>query len=353
MFYFDLQRFASIKTVKNGTTVDGLPPATSSSLGGIIVGTGVSVDSQGKISIPTATATSNGLMTSTEKTKLSSIAAGAEVNVINSVKVNNSALSVVNKAVNIDLTNYVEKDGSKGLSTEDFTTAYKNKLDTLTSGAGEANVIEAVKVNGTSLAVTSKAVNIDLTSYVQKDGSKVLSTNDYTTADKNKLAGIASGATKNSAGTNVSIASDGAINVATGSASTLGVLKVGSNLSVNNGTISLSSANVTNALGFTPVSVNTTYPAASTTTNGIMSSTDKQKLDSVTSGAVVGLSVNGKNITYTKGNGTSSVITTQDTTYNTVTTSANGLVPALPNDSTKFLRVYRLTLTLLIQDRTV
>ena len=34
---------------------------------------------------------------------------------------------------------------------------------------------------------------------VDKDGSKVLSTNDYTTAEKNKLAGIASGATSNSA----------------------------------------------------------------------------------------------------------------------------------------------------------
>lgn len=36
---------------------------------------------------------------------------------------------------------------------------------------------------------------------VDKDGSKVLSTNDYTTAEKNKLAGIASGATKNAATT--------------------------------------------------------------------------------------------------------------------------------------------------------
>lgn len=36
---------------------------------------------------------------------------------------------------------------------------------------------------------------------VDKDGSKVLSTNDYTTAEKNKLAGIATGATKNTAST--------------------------------------------------------------------------------------------------------------------------------------------------------
>lgn len=36
---------------------------------------------------------------------------------------------------------------------------------------------------------------------VDKDGSKVLSTNDYTTAEKNKLAGIATGATANAAST--------------------------------------------------------------------------------------------------------------------------------------------------------
>lgn len=36
---------------------------------------------------------------------------------------------------------------------------------------------------------------------VDKDGSKVLSTNDYTTAEKNKLAGIATGATANTAST--------------------------------------------------------------------------------------------------------------------------------------------------------
>lgn len=37
---------------------------------------------------------------------------------------------------------------------------------------------------------------VDLSNYVQKDGDKVLSTNDYTTAEKDKLAGIEEGANK-------------------------------------------------------------------------------------------------------------------------------------------------------------
>ena len=39
-------------------------------------------------------------------------------------------------------------------------------------------------------------IDTKLSGYVTKDGDKVLSTNDYTTAEKTKLAGIASGATK-------------------------------------------------------------------------------------------------------------------------------------------------------------
>lgn len=39
-------------------------------------------------------------------------------------------------------------------------------------------------------------INSLLNGYVTKDGSKVLSTNDYTTNEKNKLSGIATGATK-------------------------------------------------------------------------------------------------------------------------------------------------------------
>ena len=56
--------------------------------------------------------------------------------------------------------------------------------------------------------------------------------------------------------------------------------------------------------------------------------------------AINGLSVNDKVITYTKNNGTSGTITTKDTTYGVVSKTANGLAPALPNETTttKYLR---------------
>ena len=57
------------------------------------------------------------------------------------------------------LGNKVDVVSGKGLSTNDFTTTLKDKLDGIASGA-QVNVIETVKKNGTALTVTSKAVDI-------------------------------------------------------------------------------------------------------------------------------------------------------------------------------------------------
>lgn len=57
------------------------------------------------------------------------------------------------------LSEKVDKVSGKGLSTNDYTTTEKNKLSGIASGA-QANVIETVKVNGTALTPSSKAVNV-------------------------------------------------------------------------------------------------------------------------------------------------------------------------------------------------
>ena len=65
-----------------------------------------------------------------------------------------------------DLNSYVQKESGKDLSSNDYTTAEKTKLAGIASSA-QVNVIESVKVNGSALAVASKAVNIDLSSYAK------------------------------------------------------------------------------------------------------------------------------------------------------------------------------------------
>ncbi len=72
---------------------------------------------------------------------------------------NTSENPVQNKVINAALAEKVDAVDGKGLSTNDYTTAEKNKLAGIDTGA-EVNVIESVEVNGTALSVSSKTVNI-------------------------------------------------------------------------------------------------------------------------------------------------------------------------------------------------
>ena len=62
-----------------------------------------------RAALPEASSSGSGLMSTDQVGKLANIDEGAEVNVIEIVKVNNAALSVSNKTVNIDLSNYALK----------------------------------------------------------------------------------------------------------------------------------------------------------------------------------------------------------------------------------------------------
>lgn len=208
---------------------------------------------------------------------------------------------------------FVKQEAGKGLSTNDYTTVEKNKLAGIAASA-QVNKIETVKVNGTALDITSKAVNVEVPTNVSQlnndsgytkvqksssngniliDGGEVnVYTHPTATAksaafvkvgtdasghvvignavakkditdlgipaqdttygnattsaaglmsatDKAKLDGIASEANK--------------YVLPNATASTLGGVKVGSNITVSSGVISINKANVTTALGYTPM----------------------------------------------------------------------------------------------------
>lgn len=61
----------------------------------------------------------------------------------------------------------VDVVSGKGLSTNDYTNAEKNKLSGIASGA-QANVIESVKVNGAKVEPSSKAVDISVPTKVSQ-----------------------------------------------------------------------------------------------------------------------------------------------------------------------------------------
>lgn len=62
---------------------------------------------------------------------------------------------------------YQPKVTGKGLSTEDFSTALKEKLEGIAASA-EVNVLEGVQVDGVDLTISGKKVNIVLTDYAKK-----------------------------------------------------------------------------------------------------------------------------------------------------------------------------------------
>lgn len=68
--------------------------------------------------------------------------------------------------------NKVDKIKGKGLSTNDYTTAEKNKLGGIAAGA-QVNVIESIKVNGQAQAINSKGVNITVPTGALASKSKV------------------------------------------------------------------------------------------------------------------------------------------------------------------------------------
>mgnify|MGYP000624388670 FL=1 len=96
---------------------------------------------------------------------------------------------------------------------------------------------------------------------------------------KNDVATVATSGSYNDLSDKPTIPS--AYTLPTASSTVLGGVKVGNNISVSDGTISLNKSNVTSALGYTPPTSDTVYNNATTTTAGLMSASDKVKLNNI------------------------------------------------------------------------
>lgn len=121
--------------------------------------------------------------------------------------------------------------------------------------------------------------------------------------DKSKLNGIAENANNYS--------------LPTASGSVLGGVKTGSNITNSSGTISLTKANVTSALGYTPPTTNTTYGVVSTSADGLAPKRD------------------GSTAKFLRGDGTWAVPpdtnTDTNTTYTFATGDSNGQIKVTPS----------------------
>lgn len=114
------------------------------------------------------------LMTEAEGTKLAGIETGAQVNAIDGVAEGELVISPDGKVLSIvavaqtkvtgltdALAGKVDAEEGKGLSENDYTTAEKEKLAGIAAGA-DANVLEVIKINGTALQISEKAADIPI-----------------------------------------------------------------------------------------------------------------------------------------------------------------------------------------------
>ena len=151
--------------------------------------------------------------------------------------------------------------GGKFYADSSRTTAMTGATNTMYVDIGSADN-DVYRWSGTSYILINDAVstadkavrdgdgNTISTTYVKAVSGKSLSTNDYTNSEKAKLASL------------------GNYTLPIATASVMGGVKIGSNIAVSSGVISLTKANVTSALGYTP------QDAASVVVYSALSETD-------------------------------------------------------------------------------
>ena len=218
---------------------------------------------------------------------------GAQANKIESIKVNGTAQSIAaDKSVNISVptkTSQLTNDSSFQTSAqvvEAINTAISKSGHASFEKAASVPAVDAAKENVLYLVLNTttkhydiyakiKADNgsytmellddttVDLSGKVDKVAGKGLSTNDYTTAEKNKLAGIAEGANKYVHPSYTAKAS--------------GLYKVTVDATGHVSAVAAVTKSDITALGI-PGS-DTKYGNATTTNAGLMSAADKTKLD--------------------------------------------------------------------------
>lgn len=160
------------------------------------------------------------------------------------------------RAAETKLGNDIATEKNRAQSAEQKLTSDLASEVTRAKGAESANTTaianEVERATGVEETLNSNITQLQ-TQKVDKVEGKGLSTNDYTTPEKNKLAAIEAEANK--------------YVLPAATASALGGVKIGSNITLaNGGTISITKANVTSALGVDPTTKYVTLDTAQTIT---------------------------------------------------------------------------------------
>ena len=262
MSAYDKQKLDSIEGYSNHYE---LPTASTDVLGGVLIGANISC-TDGAISITKAnistalgytpatpdlvTDSSDGLMSSEDKTKLDNIAENANNYSLPTASI--STLGGVRIGSNVTV-------GDRGVI----------------SIAEASDSVYGVVKTGSNISNTNGVINI-----TKDDVSSALGytppTQDTATQSSNGLMSMDD---------KIKLDSIGDIPEAyvlpNASSTELGGVRIGSNITNNDGTISINKTNISDALGYTPPTQDTTYINATSTVDGLMSKEDKSNLDKI------------------------------------------------------------------------
>lgn len=161
-----------------------LNPVTS---GGLFTVLSNKLDKNGTAAKATADASGN-TITTTYATK-TEVNAKQDALSFDAAPTSGSANPVTSNGIYEALADKVDIVSGKGLSTNDYTTTEKNKLSGIAAGA-QVNVIETIKINGTAQTPTSKAVNIDLSNYATKNDVSAIPKFNVTVVTELPTSGI-------------------------------------------------------------------------------------------------------------------------------------------------------------------
>ena len=186
--------------IASGANNYTLPKASASTLGGIKVGTNLSIDGNGVLSATdttyvAATTSADGLMSKSDKTKLDGIAEGANKTTVDSALSDSSTNPVQNKIIKAALDGkaasnhthsaYVNQNAFSNVKVGSTTVAADTATDTLTL------------VAGTNVTITPDATNDKIT-IAATDTTYPVATQSanglMSSTDKTKLDGVATGA---------------------------------------------------------------------------------------------------------------------------------------------------------------
>ncbi len=339
-----------------------LPTAASDTLGGIKVGTNLSIDSNGVLSATdttysAATTEAAGLMSAADKTKLDNIDTGANnyslpiagSSTLGGVKVG-SNLSINSSTGVLSADNQLPaqtNNSGKFLSTNG-TTASWTSISEYSLPIASSSALGGIKV-GTNLSINDttgvlSATDTVTTATTSGDGNAVTSitaTNGALTVTKGSTFSLS---THNHDNVYAPLASPAFTGTPTAPTATAGTN------STQVATTAYVDSAVSSLVNSAPTTLDTLNELAAALGNDpnfatTVSTSIGEKLDADSANYVKSLSISGTTITVTKGNDTTSTLTTQDTTYSAgdgitltgTTFRADDQLPSQTGNSGKFL----------------